>query len=62
MYRLYESLVVSILLSGCETLTLHADTERRVQALELDMSRKTAPHLQHGAQDQRVRPEQDCNT
>ncbi|KAH3893713.1 hypothetical protein DPMN_017863 [Dreissena polymorpha] len=26
------------------------------------MSTKTAPHLLDGAQDQRVRPEHDCNT
>ncbi|KAH3712925.1 hypothetical protein DPMN_072685 [Dreissena polymorpha] len=26
------------------------------------MSPKTAPHLLHGAQDQRVRTENDCNT
>ncbi|KAH3736806.1 hypothetical protein DPMN_043379 [Dreissena polymorpha] len=26
------------------------------------MSPKTAPHLLHGAQDQRVRSEHDCNT
>ena len=33
-YRLYKSLVVSILLYGCETWTLLADTERRIQAFE----------------------------
>ena len=33
-YRLFKSLVVSILLFGCETWTLHADTERRIQAFE----------------------------
>ncbi|KAH3833891.1 hypothetical protein DPMN_107207 [Dreissena polymorpha] len=26
------------------------------------MSPRTAPHLLYGAQDQRVRPEHDCNT
>ena len=33
-YKLYRSLVVSILLYGCEAWTLHADTERRIQAFE----------------------------
>jgi hypothetical protein len=33
-YKLFKSLVVSILLYGCETWTLHADTERRIQAFE----------------------------
>ena len=32
--RLYKSLVVSILLYGCESWTLLADTEKRLQAFE----------------------------
>jgi hypothetical protein len=33
-FRLYRSLVVSILLYGCETWTLLVDMERRLQAFE----------------------------
>ena len=33
-HRLYKSLVVSVLLYGCEAWTLCADTEKRVQAFE----------------------------
>ena len=33
-FRLYKSLVVSILLYGCESWTLLADTEKRLQAFE----------------------------
>jgi len=33
-FKLFKSLVVSILLYGCESWTLLADTERRVQAFE----------------------------
>ena len=38
--KLYKSLVVSILLYGCETWTLMADTERRIQAFEMKCFRK----------------------
>ena len=38
--KLYRSLVVSILLYGCESWTLTADTERRVQAFEHKCYRK----------------------
>ncbi|XP_052234666.1 uncharacterized protein LOC127847071 [Dreissena polymorpha] len=33
-YRLHKSLVVTILLYGCDTWTLHADTKRRIKAFE----------------------------
>lgn len=39
-YRLYKSLVVSILLYGCETWTLLADTEKKIQAFENKCLRK----------------------
>ena len=39
-YRLYQSLVVSILLYGCETWTLLADSEKRIQAFETKCLRK----------------------
>ena len=39
-YRLFGSLVVSILLYGCESWTLMADTEKKVQAFENKSLRK----------------------
>ena len=38
--ELYESLVSSILLYGCETWTLLADSEKRIQAFENKCMRK----------------------
>ncbi|KAH3814930.1 hypothetical protein DPMN_143448 [Dreissena polymorpha] len=34
MNGLYKPLVVSITMNGCETLALHVDTKRRIQAFE----------------------------
>ena len=39
-HKLYKALVVSILLYGCESWTLLADTERRIQAFEMRCLRK----------------------
>ena len=39
-YKLYKTLVVSILLYGCETWTLLASTERKIQAFEMKCMRK----------------------
>ena len=39
-YRLYHSLVLSVVLYGCEAWTMTADTERRVQAFEFKCLRK----------------------
>ena len=39
-FHLYKSLVVSVLLYGCETWTLLADTERRIEAFELKCWRR----------------------
>ena len=39
-FKLYKSLVISILLYGCETWTLLAETERRIQAFENKCLRK----------------------
>ena len=39
-YRLYKSLVLSILLYGCETWTLLAKTEKRIRAFEVKSMRK----------------------
>lgn len=39
-FRLYKSLVVSVLLYGCETWTLLADMERRLQAFETKCLRR----------------------
>ena len=42
-FKLYKSLVISILLYGCETWTLLAETERRIQAFETKSLRKFLP-------------------
>ena len=39
-HKLYKSLVVSSLLYGCEAWTLHAETERRIQAFEFKCLRR----------------------
>ena len=39
-HRLYRSLMVSIILYGCESWTLLADTEKRIQAFENKYLRK----------------------
>ena len=39
-YKLFKSLVVSILLYGCEAWTLLADTERRIQAFQFKCLRR----------------------
>ena len=39
-FKLYKSLVISILLYGCETWTLLTETERRVQAFQNKCLRK----------------------
>lgn len=39
-YQLFQSLVVSILLYGCETWTMLAETERRIQTFETKCLRK----------------------
>ena len=44
--KLYKSLVVSILLYGCESWTLTADLERRIQAFEHKCLRKLL-HISH---------------
>ena len=52
-YRLYQALVVSILLYGCETWTLLADSERRIQAFETKCLRKLLgiSYLEHKTND-----------
>ena len=39
-YRLYKSLVLSVLLYGCEAWTLLAETERKIEAFEFKCMRK----------------------
>ena len=39
-HRLYKTLVISILLYGCESWTLYAETERKIQAFETKCLRK----------------------
>ncbi|KAH3783393.1 hypothetical protein DPMN_161330 [Dreissena polymorpha] len=57
----YMSLVLSILLYGCETWNIRKDTERRIKAFKHRCLRRMLPHLLHRAQDQRLRPQHDCN-
>ena len=39
-FKLYKSLVTSILLYGCETMTLLADSEKRIQVFKTKCMRK----------------------
>jgi hypothetical protein len=52
-FKLFRSLVVSILLYGCETWTLLVDDERRIQAFETKCLRKLL-RISYRAQDQRL--------
>ena len=52
--KLIVSLVTSILLYGCETWTLLADSEERIQAFRNQVPEETSPHLLLRAQDQRL--------
>ena len=45
-HRLYKSLVLSVLLYGCESWTLLAETERKIQAFEMKCLRKLL-HIQY---------------
>ena len=40
MFKLYESLVTSVLLYGCETWTLLADSDKNIQDFQTKCSRK----------------------
>ena len=48
-FKLYRSLVTSILLYGCETMTLLADSEKRIQVFKTKCMRKhfCIPYLKH---------------
>ena len=53
-FKLYKSLVTSILLFRCETGTLHADSEKKmIQAFEAKCLRKLirVSHLEHKTKD-----------
>ena len=52
-FKLYKSLVTSILLYGCETWTLDADSEKRSQAFETKCMRKVLciSYLEHKTND-----------
>ena len=39
-HKLYKTLVISVLLYGCETWTLHAEAERKIQAFETKCLRR----------------------
>ena len=56
----YKSLVTHILLSGCETWTLLADSEKMIQAFKTDqVPEETSPHPLPGAQNEQLGAEQD---
>ena len=57
--KLYKSLVISVVLYGCETWTLLADYEKRIQVFETKCMRKLPPQLLLGARDQRLGAERD---
>ena len=52
-FKLYEPLVTSILFSGCETWTLLADSEKRIQDFETKCMRKRLRifYLEHKTND-----------
>ena len=56
-FKLYKSLVISILLYRCETWTLLAETERQIQAFENKCLRKFL-HISTGS----IRPINMCRT
>ena len=58
-FKLYKSLITSIFLYGCETRSLLADSEIRIQAFETKCLRKLLRNLLLGTQDQRLGAEQD---
>ena len=58
-FKLYKSLVTSILLFGCETWILHADSEKRIQTFKINCLRKLfcISYLEHS----KIRtPSGDC--
>ena len=58
-FKLYRSLVNTILLYGCETWTLLADSEKKVPGFRNQVHEETSPYLLPGAKDQRLGAEQD---
>ena len=54
-----KTLVTSILLYGCETWTLLADSEKKILAFETLVPKETSQHLLLGAKDHRLGAEQD---
>ena len=58
-FKLYKSLVTSILLYGCETWILLADSEKKDPGFRNQVHEKTSPYLLLGVQDQRLSAEQD---
>ena len=52
-FKRYKSLVISILLYGCETWTLLADSEKRIQAFEIKLTRNflRVSYLEHKTND-----------
>ena len=58
-FKLYESLFTSILLYGCETWTLLADSDKKDPGFRGQVPEETSTHLLLGAQDHRLGAEQD---
>ena len=59
-FKLYKSLVTLILLYGCVTRTLLADSEKKKEPeFRNQVPEESSPHLLLGAQDQRLGAEQD---
>ena len=52
-FKLYKSLVTTILLYGCESQTQFADSEKRIQAFKTKCMRKLLhiSYLEHGTKD-----------
>ena len=58
-FKLYKSLITSILLYGCETRTLFAGSDEKNPGFRNQVPEETSPHLPPGAQDQRLGAERD---
>ena len=59
MFKFNKSLVTAILLCGCETWNLLADSEKKDPGFRNQVPKGTSPRLLPGAQDQRLGAAQD---
>ena len=58
-FKLYKSLLTSILLYGCETWILIADSEKKDPGFWNQVPEETSPHLLLTTQDQQLNADQD---